>query len=323
MTKGYGQGAEILIKRTGSTVSPRLKVVCVLLAILAAVFAVVAVLVVGYNNRVAGVRDVDIGSGQDFLDAMADKVLNDNYRLTTDIQLSAEQLEALPPRYLKGTFNGKGHTITIAGTMNQPLFDIIDSDAVVQKLRLKGIVAMSDGISLSLLANTNYGIVENCEVVDSEITVLTQKYVAGIVAHNFGTIQYCLTSVEIRGRNSVAGRTHIGGAVAVNYKGATVRGLLSSTSFAGSYPELQTAFFNDGETNDKIGYVVGLNNGELENSFAVDCAFLDTASDTSAGYIRAMESAAVNVDLIRYTLLWDTIIWTMPLRGGLPTLTRG
>jgi hypothetical protein len=321
MTKGYGQGREIFIKhKVDRAITAAVAVVAIVLSIIAIAAAVLCVLVVGYNDEVAEVITVNISSAEEFLTAMDDKILNDNYMLFEDIELSAAQLADFSSLKLIGTFNGQGHTLTIAGEMSQPLFSVIDSAAVVKGLRLSGLVASTGVSSLSLLVHTNYGTIENCEVVNSEIVVATEKYAAALAAHNFGIIKNCLVDVTFTGNGNAAGRTHIGGAVAVNYDGAQLLGLLCSATFDGSFAELTNTFFNDGETNDKVGYVVGHSSGEVSGSYALDCAFATTASDIVDGFANAMPSSTLTVDFVRDVLQWSPDIWTMPTAGSLPTL---
>jgi len=104
----------------------------------------------------------------------------------------------------QGTFDGKGHTITInmfPEEMNAALFRYAGFGAVIQNLKVQGTITTAS------------------------------KFAAGIVARNYGIIRGCYADVTIN--SSFAGDATHGGIVAVGYGGTIVENCLAKIAITG------------------------------------------------------------------------------------------
>ena len=104
----------------------------------------------------------------------------------------------------QGTFDGKGHTITInmfPEEMNAALFRYAGYGAIIQNLKVQGTITTAS------------------------------KFAAGIVARNYGIIRGCYADVTIN--SSFAGDATHGGIVAVGYGGTTVENCLAKIAITG------------------------------------------------------------------------------------------
>ena len=133
-----------------------------------------------------------------------------NAVLTADIDKGADgtMIGTAENKY-SGTFDGAGHTITIN------MFSESSAD-------------------LALFHYTGFGaIIQNLKVTGEMTT--NQKFAAGIVARNYGTIRGCYVDVVIN--SMVAGDATHGGIVAVGYGGTLVENCLAKITILGEATE--------------------------------------------------------------------------------------
>ncbi len=162
-------------------------------------------------SEVGGVYQ--IGTADDLL-AFAELVnggeIYANAVLTADIDKGADgtMIGTAENKY-SGTFDGAGHTITIN------MFSESSTD-------------------LALFHYTGFGaIIQNLKVTGEMTT--NQKFAAGIVARNYGTIRGCYVDVVIN--SMVAGDATHGGIVAVGYGGTLVENCLAKITILGEATE--------------------------------------------------------------------------------------
>ncbi len=106
---------------------------------------------------------------------------NGSYELGKDITITTPYSSAF-----SGTFDGKGHTVTLDGTTNG-VFVSTAASAVIQNLGVKGTV--SGGETIAGVVGMNAGTIKNCKNA-ADITS-DSRYVGGIAGQNNGTIQSC------------------------------------------------------------------------------------------------------------------------------------
>ena len=121
-----------------------------------------------------------------------------NYRLANDIDFSA--LTAAEQAKTKsigtvtypfmGEFDGQGHKITGLTLSNSDsgLFRYTGATSYVHGLTIEGAnVLFSD--NAAVLVHNNYGRIENCAVVNTNITADTGAVLGGMVSRNYGVIR--------------------------------------------------------------------------------------------------------------------------------------
>lgn len=106
---------------------------------------------------------------------------NGSYELGKDITITTPYSSAF-----SGTFDGKGHTVTLDGTTNG-VFVSTAASATIQNLAVKGTV--SGGEKIAGVVGMNAGTIQNCKNA-ADITS-NSRYVGGIAGQNNGTIQSC------------------------------------------------------------------------------------------------------------------------------------
>ena len=142
-----------------------------------------------------------------------------NYRLTADIDFST--LSAADQTKTKsigtvtypfmGEFDGQGHKITGLTLSNSDsgLFWYIGATGYVHKLTIDSAnVLFSD--NAAVLAHNNYGRIEHCAVVNTNITADTGAVLGGMVSRNYGVIRDSYVEGGTLTSNSLTATGHAG-----------------------------------------------------------------------------------------------------------------
>lgn len=136
-----------------------------------------------------------------------EEAMEKNYKLTADITL--EGFFPVPigseTNPFFGTFDGQGHTITgfqSGEVSNFGIFGVIGTNGVVKNLGLKGRSTVSSlevdfyhYDNSAFVASVNYGTIENIYI--EGVIQSPGVLVAGIVAHNYGTITNVVSQVKV------------------------------------------------------------------------------------------------------------------------------
>ena len=225
---------------------------------------------------------IEISTAQQLADINNDKDnLTKNYKLVEDIDLSEFNASWNGPCggwnpigwigsddvEFTGTLDGNLHKITgfthdETSGVNSGLFSILGEGAVVKNLTIEGAFFRS-GAMLGLIAGRNYGIIENCHIVNSEIYAAGVKdcdfdlpspilqaptyeeymiqgcYCGGIAGMNFGDISYCSvknSTISWKNQEELASGPYFGGIAGI--QGPTAAGIREEcASIANSYVE--------------------------------------------------------------------------------------
>ena len=142
-----------------------------------------------------------------------------NYRLANDIDFSA--LTAAEQAKTKsigtvtypfmGEFDGQGHKITGLTLSNNDsgLFRYTGATSYVHGLTIEGAnVLFSD--NAAVLVHNNYGRIENCAVVNTNITADTGAVLGGMVSRNYGVIRASYVQGGTLTSNSATSVGHAG-----------------------------------------------------------------------------------------------------------------
>ena len=160
-------------------------------------------------------------------------------------------------RYFNGTFDGAGFTIDITGTSS--LFSTINEKGIVQNLGMTGNVTDKKNSNASGITNSNYGTIQYC--FTSVNVTRTADNAAGIAADNSGTIRNCYTTGTITGTNA--------GGIAGN-NGGTIRNCYTTGAITGT---------------DNAGGIVGSNASAMGSSTLSACYATGTITGNEAGGI--------------------------------------
>jgi len=141
--------------------------------------------------------------------------LSGSYVLTSDITVSGTwtPLGASSTTRFTGTFDGNGHTITMAATIQAGpsstaygLFGYIGSGGEVKNLKITGSInyTRSGNTYFGPITGTNYGTIRN---VASGVNIVLEdtsirSHAGGIVGVNYGTIVNCYSTGNIRSTGS-------------------------------------------------------------------------------------------------------------------------
>ena len=133
--------------------------------------------------------------------AFADMESSGNYVLGKDITIS----ESYSKGEFSGTFDGKGHTVTLNGTTNG-VFVSTAASAVIQNLAVKGRV--SGGQYIAGVVGTNAGTIKNCK--NAANVTSNERWVGGIAGKTTGSISDCynvgmIITTYVGNRGSVGG----------------------------------------------------------------------------------------------------------------------
>lgn len=187
-----------------------------------------------------------------------------NYRLTADIDFSkltaAEQTKTKSIGRITypfmGEFDGQGHTITGLTLSNNDsgLFWYTGATAYIHDLTIDGAnVLFSD--NAAVLVHNNYGRMEKCAVVNTNITADTGAVLGGMVSRNYGIIRSSYVQGGTLTSNSLTATGHAG-FVGANETGGQIEGCWTSMAV--------------NTTSEYAGGFVGLGyGGTIKNCFAL------------------------------------------------------
>lgn len=187
-----------------------------------------------------------------------------NYRLTADIDFSkltaAEQTKTKSIGRITypfmGEFDGQGHTITGLTLSNNDsgLFWYTGATAYIHDLTIYGAnVLFSD--NAAVLVHNNYGRMEKCAVVNTNITADTGAVLGGMVSRNYGIIRSSYVQGGTLTSNSLTATGHAG-FVGANETGGQIEGCWTSMAV--------------NTTSEYAGGFVGLGyGGTIKNCFAL------------------------------------------------------
>ena len=187
-----------------------------------------------------------------------------NYRLTEDIDFSeltaAEQTKTKSIGRITypfmGEFDGQGHTITGLTLSNNDsgLFWYTGATAYIHDLTIEGAnVLFSD--NAAVLVHNNYGRMEKCAVVNTNITADTGAVLGGMVSRNYGIIRSSYVQGGTLTSNSLTATGHAG-FVGANETGGQIEGCWTSMAV--------------NTTSEYAGGFVGLGyGGTIKNCFAL------------------------------------------------------
>lgn len=294
--------------------------------ILSAILGVGAYFLVKFSHKDTLPMEVYIDTAADFKSAMSkDQFEATRYILRKDIYLSEDDYVFNGSgAVLKGTFNGQGNTIKLLS--NYPLFDRLQDTAAVRNLVIVNKELTGGNVTAAILTRANEGLIENCAIENSSITITnTVTYAAGFAAHNFGTIKNCVSDVSFVEYDASIGRFSAGGIAAVTYKGSKIESSISKTTFSDGFTVLANGIFNGNETNMRVGYLAGEGSGKVTGSYACDVYYKNTATDVKSGSVSELAASDINSNFIFNTLLWSSDYWEIET-GKLPKpkiLVRG
>lgn len=241
-----------------------------------------------------------IGDGAEFawfMNAAKTDGYTGNARLTRNINLGELYSWYLPggsskDKGYQGTFDGDGHTITIAldaGSSNASLFNYIGSAGAVKNLTVAGSFT---GASAASIAQYSYGEITNCV---NRATIVAQgankAYAAGITVYNNSGIidqcaNYATVSADATGSYASA---YAGGITAYNQSITTVRNGVTSlhncyNKGAVSAQKISTGTSNYGRAGGIVGYVSSSGNAyhTLENCLNVGNVSVANSVDSSS-----------------------------------------
>lgn len=187
-----------------------------------------------------------------------------NYRLTADIDFSkltaAEQTKTKSIGRITypfmGEFDGQGHMITGLTLSNNDsgLFWYTGATAYIHDLTIDGAnVLFSD--NAAVLVHNNYGRIEKCAVVNTNITADTGAVLGGMVSRNYGIIRSSYVQGGTLTSNSLTATGHAG-FVGANEAGGLIEGCWTSMAV--------------NTTSEYAGGFVGLGyGGTIRNCFAL------------------------------------------------------
>lgn len=187
-----------------------------------------------------------------------------NYRLTADIDFSkltaAEQTKTKSIGRITypfmGEFDGQGHMITGLTLSNNDsgLFWYTGATAYIHDLTIEGAnVLFSD--NAAVLVHNNYGRMEKCAVVNTNITADTGAVLGGMVSRNYGIIRSSYVQGGTLTSNSLTATGHAG-FVGANETGGLIEGCWTSMAV--------------NTTSEYAGGFVGLGyGGTIRNCFAL------------------------------------------------------
>lgn len=187
-----------------------------------------------------------------------------NYRLTADIDFSTLTAEQQTKTKSIGTvtypfmgeFDGNGHKITGLTLSNSDsgLFWYTGATAYIHDLTIEGAnVLFSD--NAAVLAHNNYGRIEKCAVVNTNITADTGAVLGGMVSRNYGVIRSSYVQGGTLTSNSLTATGHAG-FVGANENGGLIERCWTSMAV--------------NTTSEYAGGFVGLGyGGTIRNCFAL------------------------------------------------------
>ena len=190
---------------------------------------------------------------------------NGSYELGKDITITTPYSSAF-----SGTFDGKGHTVTLDGTTNG-VFVSTAASATIQNLAVKGTV--SGGEKIAGVVGMNAGTIKNCKNA-ADITS-DSRYVGGIAGKTSGSISECY-NVGMISSTYNSSRGYIGGIVGD-----------SSSTLANCY---NVGKLDVGELRN-CGAIVGWHSGEtINNCYYLDSSYEKGGNVYNSGNLKAFVS---------------------------------
>ncbi len=198
--------------------------VCVIVAIASIVLTSVGVVKLMERNDDASTDVIVISSGEGLINAITNK--SGNIELDSDIDLTSV---SYGPLTLSNIIDGKGHTITLNGT----LFDKIESSAKLTNVNfVVANVEREINASFAEVVGTNHGIIDNVKVrangnytITDGVAEVGQEYadiyVSTFVNENKGTITAVELTVNMTVTNVADDNGYLTSAVNKNYGNIT------------------------------------------------------------------------------------------------------
>ena len=223
---------------------------------------------------------------------------NGNYVLTADITITAPYGSS--PDAFSGTFDGKGHTITLdisATTTYQGAFALLQN-ATVKNLSVDGTINTNLGYAAGIAAKATNSTIENCGVeVTITCTGSNSTVFGGVVGYGEGcTITNCYSTSEISGQIK-----NVGGIVGqLNTNASTIEscynwGELSSTASTAKVGGI-VGYGNKASTIKNCYTTASINSnahggaffGHLAAGFTLsNCYYLEGAHSSAVGFTPA------------------------------------
>lgn len=291
-----------------------------------------------------------ISSGDTFVEEIAKNSYTTSsqkrFELNGDFTITQEHLEELSSiqnlhaqsgAWFYGELDGKGHTITIEGEMQHPIFDQVVEGATIKQLCIRGAHLTgqkSEGHSISVLSMVNHGTLENIELRDITINIGVANTAAAIVGYNFGTITKCVVQADVSVEESFISENQkingvwgcrFGSVAANNLSDGKIEGAIISIDFPQNFVVLSMLQYNtNGDRNLLVGYgVAAWQKDELvKNIYVVDGDYTSTAIDFVESTSGSMISSITSRFLSSTNFIdWKNAGWNFNDGGGLPYLS--
>ena len=208
------------------------------------------------------VHTVSISDEEDLL-ATLDSFYNNIYYLEDDIIINDVSALASRERPFIGTFDGRGHTITFSGKTSESLFGYIGEGGVVKNLHVQVAGATFDEKLGAILALENAGQILNCKVTLENSTVSAKGSFGGLVAINRGIIKNVVVEASMTKRLLASEeqntRQLVTGAIC-GYNYGEIFSSVASIQYKNFTEADKNAVFENGQSNNTIGAVYGINN---------------------------------------------------------------
>lgn len=211
------------------------------------------------------------------------------YYLTADLDFSAlspeyaaktRSIGNVTHRFL-GTLDGNGHKLlglTLSGG-ECGLFEYIGSTGCVYDLTVAGANMLASD-NAGIVANNNYGTIDRCAVLDSNIVSDTGAVIGGMVSRNYGLIRESYVQGGVLTANSATATGH-GGFAGANERGGRIQRCWTNMEVKSQ--------------SDYAGGFVGLGYGETGNPATIrDCFALGNVS--ARGYAGGFVGRSVYED---------------------------
>ncbi len=239
-----------------------------------------------------------------------------------------------------GSFDGKLHTVTLAGGFDLDqaedglgLFGCLDSTALVKQLTVtvSGSVSAPKKFVFGAVAGINYGTIGEGRQQDVSVNVLASvsgaKYVGGAVGQNYGLIQNLAVIVDndsilsangLGGDETLTAAAIAGGVVALNDGLGTVRNVQFSAPVHAVLMYEGTVIANASNALSLAGGIVGANYGNVYSGVANvyiedDSKRLALALGTGGAIRRAGMLIGYNGDQSDIDSLWA--VYSLPTAG--------
>jgi hypothetical protein len=233
--------------------------------------------------------------------------LDDNYKLTADIDLSDYDWDPIGSSgdSFTGSLNGDGHTISNLSVSKTSsalgLFGSISPEGYVEDLTIEG--SVSGRSNIGLLAGVSEGTISDCAV--SGYVTASYYNGGGLVGSNYGDITDSYASVEVvvSGTEGIDYEAYVGGLVGYSEGSLTGSYATGSVTGEGNYVGGLVGYLkgsvydcyatgNVAGSSDYVGGLLGYSDGgTITSSFAMGEV---SSEDSSASYVKAFVSLAEN-----------------------------